>query len=134
MFGRFVAVAGHRFGDNHPRIVVAENAGVLLIARRVRRDLAQLQVVARVRRLLQDDAVRRGQALAHRIERLPRQAVLIPMPARMQKPCGSMKIFPSAHSLGPDLFAEIVVSAQEPFAVPAVRAHRLFHARAFGQA
>ena len=41
-----VAVPDHRFGDHDPRVGVAEDAGVLLVARRVGRDLAQVQVVA----------------------------------------------------------------------------------------
>src|SRR5690606_19974385 len=56
------------FRDHDPRVGVAEDAGVLLVPRRVRRDLAEVEVVARERRLQQDQAVRRGQAFAGRVE------------------------------------------------------------------
>ena len=63
-----VAVPGERLGDHDPRVRVAEHAGVLLVAGRVRRDLAELEPVARVRGLQEHDPVRRRQVLAHRGE------------------------------------------------------------------
>ena len=121
-----VAVADHGLGDHDPRVVVAEDAGVLLVAGRVGGDLAQLQVVARVGRLLQHDAVRRGQALGDRLQRRGGLAVV-------EADAGH-----DAHALRldedlalvvlrrADRLAEVVVGAQEPLAVPAVRARRPF--------
>lgn len=39
---RIVAASGHRLRDNHPRIVVAEDAGVLLVTGRIGGYLAQI--------------------------------------------------------------------------------------------
>jgi len=52
------------FADDHPGVVVAEDAGVFLVARRVRRNLPVFKVVLRVGRLLQDDPVLGGEQLA----------------------------------------------------------------------
>ena len=56
-----------------------------------------------------------------------------PMPAMTQMPCDSMKILPSSHSFEPIWLAEVVVGAQEPFAVPAVLVDDLLHLGRFGQ-
>src|SRR6478735_668401 len=49
----------HRLGDHHPRVIVAEDARVLFVARGIRRDLAQLDVVFAIGRIVEHDAVRR---------------------------------------------------------------------------
>src|SRR5690242_7487318 len=66
---RGVTAAGHRLGDHHPRVGVAEDAAVLLVTRRVGGNLAQLEVIARVGGLQQHDAVLGGQPLAHAVQR-----------------------------------------------------------------
>src|ERR1039457_2287136 len=130
---RAVAIAGHGLGDDHPRVVVTENSRVFLVARRVGRNLAEVQVVARVRRLLQHDAMRRGQVLAHGFERAARQPVF---DADARQNAETLRLDEDL-SLGAllrsDLVAEVVVRAQEPLAVPAVPADGFLHARAFGQ-
>ena len=69
-------LADDRRRDDHPRVGVAEDAGVLLVAGRVRRDLAELDVVPLVGGLQQHDAVRGGELLGDRVERRRRSAVL----------------------------------------------------------
>ena len=66
---RALGLAEHAPGEGDPRVRVAEDAGVLLVAGRVARDLAELRVVAAVRGLLEDDAVRRREPLVHAVER-----------------------------------------------------------------
>ena len=55
-----IAAADHRLGDHHPGVVVAEDAGVLLVARRIRADLAELDVIRRERGVVEHDAVRQS--------------------------------------------------------------------------
>ena len=69
---RAVAVAGDRLADHQPRVRVAEDPGVLLVAGRVGRDLAELDVVPRVGRLEEGDPVRRREPVADRGERRSR--------------------------------------------------------------
>ena len=105
---------------------MAEDAGVLLVARRVRWRSRPARRGSRVNGgLLQHDAVRRVEPLL-RPRRAPSCAwpSSTPMPAMTQKPCGSMKICASSFSLDADLVAEEVVGAQEPLAVPAVLERR----------
>jgi hypothetical protein len=92
-----------------------------------------VQVVARIGRLLQHDAVRRGQMLAHRFERAARQAVI---QADARQDAEALRLdedLTFGALLRSDLVAEIVVGAQEPLAIPAVSADRFVHARASGQ-
>ena len=60
-----VAVAQHRFGAADPGVVVAEDARILFVSRRIAGDLAQVKAVAGVGRLLQHHAVFGIQPLFH---------------------------------------------------------------------
>ena len=64
VFKRSVGIAHQSLRNHHPRIVVAEDAGVLFVARRIRGDLAKVEIIFRVCRLLKHDAVWRRQNLA----------------------------------------------------------------------
>ncbi len=68
----------HRLGDHDPGIGVAENARVLLEARWVGTDLPQVNVVAGVSRLLQEDAMLRRQTVMHRIQGSPSAPIVDP--------------------------------------------------------
>ena len=116
-----VAVAGHRLGDHHPRVGVAEDAGVLFVALRVRGDLAQLEVVVRVGGVVQDDAVGRGQPLADGRERPGRLAVVEPDAGHDADALRLDEDLAFLASRRADRLAEVVVGAPEPFAVPAGR-------------
>src|SRR5574344_2316877 len=70
MVPRVGSAAGHRLGDDHPRVVVAEDARVFLVARRIRRDLAVFDDVLRERRLVEDDAVPACEATLDGVTRL----------------------------------------------------------------
>ena len=126
---RAVAVAGDRLGDHQPRVRVAEDAGVLLVARRVRRDLAELEVVRRVGRLQEHDPVRRRQPLADRRERGPRPPVLEPDAGHRHHPLGLDEDLALVVRGGPDRSPDAVVRPPVPGAVPAVRLDRRGHRR-----
>ncbi len=81
--------------------------------------------------MLQHDAVRGGEVFPHRIERQPRPPVFQANPGEHAKALRLDKDLAFRVLLGADLLTRVVVSANEPFAVPAVLAHGLFHARAF---
>ena len=124
---RSCAVPQHRLGAGDPRVVVAEDTGVLLIAGGVAGDLTQLQMIPGVGRVQQDDAV---------------LGVQIPLHARQRLrglTGGGADARHDAHTLGldeylalftypaPDGRAKGVVGAAEPLTVPAGIHYRLLH-------
>ncbi len=117
-----VAVAQPRLADHDPGIVVAEDAGVLLVSRRVGGDFAEVEVVLRVSRLLHDDAVLGGQMLAGGGQRLGGLAVVEADAGQHAVAVGLDEDLAFLALLGADLGAEVVIGAQEPLAVPAVLA------------
>ena len=98
---RAVALAEQAPAERDPRIRVAEDPGVLLVAGRVARDLAELEAVARVRRLVEENAVGRGETLVHALERAPRATFSAPAPPSMRSAWLSTKIWPSSHVCEP---------------------------------
>ncbi len=64
-----IAVSQHRLRDHDPRVGVAKDAGVLLVARWIGSDLAQFDVITGISGLIEHDAVRRRQMLRHRRQR-----------------------------------------------------------------
>ena len=101
-----LAATDHRLGDDDPRVVVAEDPAVLLVARRVGGDLAQLDPVAGVGRVLQDQAVRGSQELGRPSPvrarlgcwraRSAGSVDVRPIPPMTAIPCGSIQILPSS--------------------------------------
>src|SRR5690606_7619035 len=111
---------------------VAEDAGVLLVAGRVGRDLPQLDVVTRVRRLLQDDAVLGGEPLPDAGEGPGGHAVLQPHPGHDAHALGLDEDLPFVVLARPDQVAEVVVGPAEPGAVPGVLGDRAGHLLGLG--
>ena len=70
------AVAERRLRQRNPRVVVAEDAAVLLVSRRIGADFAQLDMVARVRRRENCHTVLAEQLFADGIQRALRQSFL----------------------------------------------------------
>ena len=118
---RRVAAADHRLGDHHPRVGVAEDAGVLLVAGRVGRDLAELHVVPAVRRA---GAARCRASVASRSRTLSSARVAMPfstpIPAMHADALRLDEDLALLVLAGADHVAEVVVGAAEPVAVPAV--------------
>ena len=115
-----IPVTGHRLGDHDPRVGVAEDAGVLLVPRRIRGDLPQLDAVAGVSGLQQHHAVFGEQPVAHAVEGLTGAAILDTAPGHAADPLGLHVDLPLVALLGPDGVAEEVVGAPEPGSVPAM--------------
>ena len=112
---------------------MAEDPSVLFVTRRIRRDFTQVQIVARVGRLLQHDAVRGGQILAHRFKCPARQPVLESNTRDHAEPLRLDEDLPFRALLRSHFVTEIVVRPQEPLAVPSMPPHGLLHACAFRQ-
>ena len=124
---RVLAAANHGLRDDDPRVVVAEDARVLLVARRIGRDLAKLDLVLGERGVQQHDAVRRVEALAHGIERQDRLAVV---EANSAHDAVTLRLDPDLRLVvlvGADDVPVEVVGAAEPRAIPAVVKNRLLH-------
>jgi hypothetical protein len=128
-----VAVAQTGFADHDPGIDVAEDAGVLLVSRRIGGDFAHFDVVVGVGRLLDHDAVLGGQMLAHGGQGLGGLAVLQADAGQGAVTIGLDVDFALGAFLGADLAAKVVISAQEPLAVPAMLENDGFHFGGFSQ-
>ena len=122
-----VAVAQNGLSAADPRVIVAENAGVLFVSRRIAGDLAQIELIAGVGRLMQHHAIFRIQPLFHALQRL-RSLTALPANAghnthtlRFDKDLALRTLF-AAHRL-----AKGIVGAAEPCSVPASRQRGLLH-------
>ena len=124
---RLVAPSGHGLRDHDPRVGVAEDAGIFLIAGRVRRDFTQFEAIAGVSRLVQHDTVLGSQPLANRLQHLRRLAVLQPDAGHNAHALRLDEDLALLALMRADLITEGVVSAQEPLAIPAMLQDRGFH-------
>ena len=122
-----VAVAHHGFSGDNPGIVVAEDAGVLLVSRRVGGNFAQLQVILLVGGLQKHDAVLGFQIFVDGFKGLFRLAVLHADAGHHAIALAFDEDLAVVALPGADLVTEGVVGADEPFPVPAVGQHGLVH-------
>ena len=122
-----VAAAQHRFADDDPRVVVAEDARILLVPGRVGGYFAIFHHVAGEGRVVQHDAVLAVQAFLHRVQCLLHQSFL-QSDARHGAPALrfdedlSFLVLLRAY-----LVAGEVVGTQVPVAVPAMLLHGFHH-------
>ena len=119
--------AGHGLADDYPGIVVAENAGVLLIAFRIGTDFSVVNIVLRVGRVVQDQAVLAFQILVGRVQSFVAEAFLRSDAGHGAPALALDEDFSLLALMGADLVAEVIVCPQEPFPVPAVGFHGRFH-------
>ncbi|MNP50098.1 hypothetical protein D3C76_1443370 [compost metagenome] len=115
-----VTTAQDSLSDHNPRVVVAEDARILLVARRVRGDLSQVQIIGGVGRILQHNAVRGFQTLLDGFQRLQGGAVLRADAGHDAHALGldenlALGIFLASH-----FFAKMIIRPQEPVSVKAV--------------
>ncbi len=115
-------------GNRNPRVVVAEDAAVFLVARWVARDLAQLLVVLGVSGLENHDAVLGIQQALNACQRTLGQTVLKTHTRQWRKAL-RLNVDATLLTLGrTHLVACRVVGAHKPLAVPAVSLHSGNHA------
>src|SRR5581483_1249904 len=114
-------------GERDPRVVVAEDARVLLVPGRVARDLAELWAVARERGLHEGDAVLRGELPADALECAARAPVLGAGPTE-HAPALALDEDPAlVAGTRPDGSARRVERAHVPLAVPRAFLDRFEH-------
>ena len=119
--------AGHGLADNHPGIVVAEDAGVLFITFRIGTDFAVVNIVLGVGRVVQDQAVLAFQILFCGVQRFVAEAFFRPDAGHGAPALAldeNLSLFAFA---GANLVAKIIVGPKEPFTVPAVLFNGSFH-------
>jgi hypothetical protein len=124
---RSVAVADARLTDHHPRIVVTKDASIFLVACRVGGNLAKFQVVLRIGGLLKDDAVLGGEMQSRGIQSANGETILQSNPRESAEALRLDKDLPFCALLRADLAARVVISSEEPFAIPAILADGGFH-------
>ena len=110
----------HGFRDGYPRVVVAEDSSVFLVAGRVAGNLTQLDPVLGVSRVEQDGAVGGVEAFPNGVKSLHRTSVLEPDSAHHAVALRLNPDLPLFVRGRSDRVTVIVVGAAEPFAVPAV--------------
>ena len=124
-----VAVAEDSLGAADPRVVVAEDARVLLVSRRIAGDLTKVEAVGGVGGLQQHHAVLGIQPLFHALEGLFRLTGLL---ADARHDAHALRLdedLALVAFLAADGLAEGVVGAAEPCTVPAGGQRGLFHLR-----
>ena len=99
---------------------MAEDTGVFLVSRRIGGDFAELDVILRVSRLQNHDAVFRIKMFFHGVERRDRFAAFKADACKNAEALGLNIDFAFLALVGADLMAESVVGADEPFSIPAV--------------
>ncbi|MNO32640.1 hypothetical protein D3C76_226370 [compost metagenome] len=122
-----VAMTQHGFSNHDPWVVVAENTRIFLVARRVRRNFAQVQIVLGVRRLLQNDTVFRIQTFLYGSQRFSGLPVFYTDTGHYADTLRLDENLAFLVFLAADFVAVVVVSAQEPVAVEAVGQRNFTH-------
>ena len=129
---RAVAVADYSFGTADPRVVVAEDTGVLLVARGIAGNLAQLKVILGVSGLQQHNAVLGVELVFHALQGgygfagVYADACHDAHTLRLDEDLAFLAFLTADH------MAKGVVGAAEPAAVPAGSQHGLFHLCSLG--
>ena len=113
-----VAVTERCLGAADPRVVVAEDTGVLLVSRRIAGDLAQIQLIAGVGGLQQHHAVFGVQTLLHAGKRLRGLSALLANAGHDAHTLRLNEDLTLGALLAADGLAESIVGTAEPCAVP----------------
>ena len=122
-----VAVAHDGLRSDDPGVVVAEDARVLLVSRRIGGHFTQLEVVLLVSGLQQHDAVLGLQPFLDGLQGLLSLAVLNAHAAHDAVALGLDEDLAVVALLGADLVTECVIRTDEPIAIPASSQDDLTH-------
>ena len=121
------SVSEDRLCDRDPGIVVAEDAGIFLVSRRIGGDFAQLYVIAGVGRMQELHAIFGIKDLTDTFESLSGLTALCPDAGKDTEALWldvDLALFTFA---GTDLMTVGVIGTYKPFSVPAVRQNSFFH-------
>ncbi len=122
-----VAPSGHGLTDDDPRIVVAEDTGILLVSGRVGRYFAHLDVVAGKGGMVEHHAIIAVEIALATVECPIYHAIFQPYTGHRAEALTLDEDFAFLILIGANLVAIEVVGPQIPLAVPAVLLHSLNH-------
>ena len=122
-----VAASSYRFSDDHPRVVVTEDTGILLIAGGVGGNLTHLHMISCKGGVVEHDAMFAVEVLLHGVERLADHSFLQSDAGHRTPALALNENLTFLVLAGANLVAEEVVGTQEPLAVPSVLFHGLYH-------
>ena len=127
MIPRFVASSCNGHAYDNPRIVVTEDARILLVALRIRRNLTHFHVVGGVGRVVKHNTVIAIHHSLNRVDSLVAKSFLKTY-SRHGTPALALDEYLAFLVLvRSNLVAVEIVGAEEPFAVPSVFLHSFFH-------
>ena len=122
-----VSTADNSLSYRNPRIVVAEDAGVLLVSRWIRRDFTKLHMISVVRRLQEHDAIFSIKIFLNRLHCLKAEPFILSDFSDNTKALWFNKDFSILTFLGTNLVLVVVVCTKIPLAIPAGIHDGLFH-------
>ncbi len=122
-----VAAADNGLSNGNPGVVVAEDTSILLVSRRIGRDFAEVQMIGLIRRLLENNTVLGIEALLDGVKSLDCKTFLDTDACEYAEALRLDENLTLFALLGADLLLECIVSAEEPFAVPAVLENCIVH-------
>jgi hypothetical protein len=124
-----VPIPQTRFGDHDPGVGMAEDACVLLVARRVGGDFTQVEIILDEGGFMQDDVMFGRQSFFDRIECPPRRSIFETHAGHHTHPLGLDEDLILFFRIGTERIPKAVMRTQEPIHVPAVPANGIRHPR-----
>ena len=122
-----VASAGYSLSDDDPRIVVAEDTGVLLVAFRIRRNLTHFYMIGGVSWVVQHQSVLAFQSFLTAVQCFIAESFFQTDTSHRTPALALDEDFAFLVLITTNLVAEEIVSAEEPFTVPSMLLHSLAH-------
>ena len=127
MLPRIIPAACKHLSHNHPRIVVAENAGILLISLRVGGNLTVILYVLREGRIIQNYTLLSIKHFLYTVKCLVAHSTVGSDAGHRTPALALDEYFRLVILLRAHFPTKVVVSPQEPFPVPAIFLHGLLH-------
>ena len=127
MLPRIVATPVDGLTDDDPWVVVAEDAGILLVTLRIRTDLTVFDIVMRESGVVEHDAMLTLHAFLHRVERFVAQSFLQADAGHGAPALTLDEDLAFAVLVTTNLVTVEVVGAKEPVTIPAEFLHGLTH-------
>ena len=127
VFPCLVATAQYCFANNHPRIVMAEDTGILFISGRIRRDFTILYLIFCKGRIVQYDTMFAIQTLFHRVERLFYHTLFQSNTGHGTPSLTFDKDLSLFVLFRTHFVSKIVVCTEVPIAIPAMLLHGFYH-------
>ena len=127
VFPSVIAAPGHSLADYNPRVVVAEDAGILLVASRIRRDFTHFYVIGCEGGVVEHHAVFAVKVTLARVESLAYHAFLHADAGHGAEALRLDEYLAFFVFMGADLVAVEVIGTEIPLSIPSVLLYRLDH-------